>query len=252
MGHLEPGGREEGDVGNAEQILNGEKGQDSEGEGAILRAQAASDQPDDEGAGEEADGGVEPANAEQPGTAGGEVLGDGGEEVVCGVERVAEGGEGAGDADDERGGEAGEGEAGRAQADGAAHGRTAAREEVRSERKCGKQEQRVGEVESEVVGPGGGSVVGGVAEQNEERAEQGFIEGEDENGNGEGAGEMTAGSRSEGPEEEGEDAEEIDAAGGAVGEFDEGGKAGVMLDDGAVTERPVVAAAGAGARGADG
>ena len=91
-----------------------------------------------------------------------------------------------------------------------------------------------------------------MAKEDEERSEEGLGEGEHDHSDGEGAGEMAAGRGDEGPEEKGEDQDEIDAAGGAVGELDDGGDGRVMLDDGAVAERPVVAAAGAGACGADG
>lgn len=90
-----------------------------------------------------------------------------------------------------------------------------------------------------------------MAEQNEERAEQRFVKSEHENGEGEGAGKVAARRGEEGPEKQREDAEEIDAAGGAVGKLDEGCDRRVMLNDGAVAERPVVAAAGAGASGAN-
>jgi hypothetical protein len=122
---------------------------------------------------------------------------------------------------------------------------------VRGESERGEEEERVGEVEAEIDGAGGRAVVGGMAEEDEERAEEGFIEGEDENGDGEGAGEMAARDGGEGPEEKGEDAEKVDAAGGAVGEFDEGGDPGMVLHEGAVAERPMIAAASAGAGGAD-
>ncbi len=122
---------------------------------------------------------------------------------------------------------------------------------MRGESERGEEEERVGEVEAEIDGAGGRAVVGGVAEEDEERAEEGFIEGEDENGDGEGAGEVAAGDGEEGPEEKGKDAEKVDAAGGAVRELDEGGDPGMVLHEGAVAERPVVAAAGAGAGGAD-
>jgi hypothetical protein len=90
-----------------------------------------------------------------------------------------------------------------------------------------------------------------VAEEDEQRAEESFIESEDEDGDGAGAGEVTAGNGDEGPDEKCENANEVDTAGGAVGELDEGGKGGVMLDDGSVAERPMVAASRAGAGGAD-
>ena len=122
---------------------------------------------------------------------------------------------------------------------------------MRGESERGEEEERVGEVEAEIDGAGGRAVVGGMAEEDEERAEEGFIEGEDENGDGEGAGEVAAGDDGEGPEDKREDAKQIDAAGGAVGELDEGGDPGMVLHEGAIAERPVVAAAGAGAGGAD-
>lgn len=122
---------------------------------------------------------------------------------------------------------------------------------MRGEGERGEEEERVGEVEAEIDGAGGRAVGGGVAEENEECAEESFIEGEDEDGDGEGAGEVAARDGGEGPEEEREDAEQIDAAGGAVRELDEGGDPGMVLHEGAVAEGPVVAAAGAGARSAD-
>lgn len=93
MSHLHPGGREEENVGDAEQVLEGEECQDCEGEGAMRAAQAAGDESDDEGSGDKADGGMEPANLQEPGAAGGEILRDGVDEVVRGIERIAEGGE---------------------------------------------------------------------------------------------------------------------------------------------------------------
>jgi hypothetical protein len=56
----------------------------------------------------------------------------------------------------------------------------------------------------------------------------------------------------EGPDDKSEDAEEVDAAGGAVCELDEGRYGGMMLDHGSIAEGPMVAAASAGAGGADG
>ena len=93
MGHLHPGGREEENVGDAEQVLEGEEREHSEGEGAMGAAQAAGDESDDEGSGDKADGGMEPADLEEPGAAGGEILRDGGEQIVRGIERIAKGGE---------------------------------------------------------------------------------------------------------------------------------------------------------------
>lgn len=122
---------------------------------------------------------------------------------------------------------------------------------MRGESKRGEEEESVGEVQAKVDGAGGRAVVRGVAEENEERAEERFIEGEDENGDGEGAGEMAARDGGENPEQQGEDAEEIDAAGGAVRELDEGSDPRMVLHEGAIAEGPVVAAAGAGAGGAD-
>jgi hypothetical protein len=91
-----------------------------------------------------------------------------------------------------------------------------------------------------------------MAEEDEKRAEQGFVKGQDENGDGAGACEVTARDGGEGPGDEGEDAEEVDAAGSAVGKLDEGCDGGVVLDQGSVAEGPVVATASAGAGGADG
>lgn len=156
--HLHPGGCEEGEVGEAEEVLEGEEKEDSDGEGAVVgparaaRSQSPKDEPDDESAGDEADGRVQPANLEEPGAAGGEILRDGGEEIVGGVERVTEGGERAGDADDEGCDEAGEGEARGADSQGSAHGARVAGEEVRGEGERGDEEQRVGEVEREIDG----------------------------------------------------------------------------------------------------
>ena len=79
MDHLHPGGREHGYVGHAEQVLQGEERQNSQGEGAMRAAQAAGDEPNNERSRDEADGGVQPANLQEPGAAGGEVLSDSGE-----------------------------------------------------------------------------------------------------------------------------------------------------------------------------
>lgn len=253
MGHLHPGGREQRNVGEAKQILESEERENPDGESALRwDRQAAGDKPNNESAGDEADGRMEPANFEEPGIAWGEILRDGGEKIMRGVERVAEGSEGAGDADDQSRDEAGEGEARRADGHGSAHDRVAAGEEVRGEGECGDKEQRIGEVQAEINGAGGRTILCGMTEENEERSQQRFVEGEDEDGDGEGAGEMTTGDDGEGPEEEREHAEKVDAAGGAVGELDEGGEGSVMLQDGSVAKGPVVAASGAGAGGADG
>lgn len=91
-----------------------------------------------------------------------------------------------------------------------------------------------------------------MTEEDEERAEESLIEGEDEDGDGAGSGEVTAWGGGEGPREQCENANEVDAAGGAMRELDEGGEGGMMLDDGSVAEGPVVAAPCAGAGGADG
>ena len=92
----------------------------------------------------------------------------------------------------------------------------------------------------------GGAILRGVAEEDKERPQQSFVEGEDEDRDSEGAREVTGRDRGEGPEKKREDAEEVDAAGGAVGKLDEGGDGGVMLDDRAIAEGPMVAAACAG------
>ena len=116
-------GARRANIGDAEQELKHEEKQNADGEGTIGGvAQTASDEPDDEDAGDEADGRMKPANLKEPGVAGGEVLRDGGEEIVRGVESVAESGEGAGDANDESGDEAGKGETRCAEGEGAAHG----------------------------------------------------------------------------------------------------------------------------------
>ena len=115
-----------------------------------------------------------------------------------------------------------------------------------------EEEECVGEVKTKVDRAGGRAVVGGVAEENEKRTEERFIEGEDEDGDGEGAGEVATRDGEEGPEEQRKDAEQVDAAGGAVRELNEGGDPGMVLHEGAVAEGPVVAAACAGAAGSDG
>jgi len=154
--HLHPGGREEGDVGEAKEVLEGEEQEDSDGEGAMVGlTKTTGDEPDDEGAGDEADGGMQPANLEKPGTAGGEILSDGGEEIVCGVKRVTECGERAGDSHDECGEEAGEGETRGVNRQGSAHCARVAGEEVRGESESGDEEQCVGEVEAEINSTGG-------------------------------------------------------------------------------------------------
>ena len=79
----------------------------------------------------------------------------------------------------------------------------AASEEMRGESEGGEEQQRVGEVQAEIDGAGGRAVLRGVAEEDEERAKQGFVEGEDEDGYGAGAGEMTARDGDEGPEDRG-------------------------------------------------
>lgn len=91
-----------------------------------------------------------------------------------------------------------------------------------------------------------------MAKENQERAEESFIEGEDEDSDGAAASKVAARSGGEREEDKGEDKNEVDAARGAVGELDEGGDGGVMLDDGSVAKRPVIAAASAGAGGANG
>lgn len=155
VGHLHRRRREQKDVGHAEEVLQGEKRQNSEGQRPMGgNAQAADDKPEDEGAGNEADGGVQPANLEKPGAAGREILRDSAEEIVRGVERVTEGGERAGNADDEGCDEAGEGQTGRDNLDAAAHGTVATRKEVRGERQCCEEKKGIGEVKAEVNGAG--------------------------------------------------------------------------------------------------
>ncbi len=122
---------------------------------------------------------------------------------------------------------------------------------MRGQREGSEEQERVGEVQGEVDGARRGAILRGMAEEDKERSEEGFVDREDQNGGSPGAGEVAARGGGEGPEEEGEDADEIDAAGGPVGKLDEGGDGGVMLDQGSVAERPVVPAAGAGAGGAD-
>ena len=133
-----------------------------------------------------------------------------------------------------------------------AHGSGAASEEMRGEGERGEEQECIGEVQAEVNGARRRAVLRGMAEEDKKRAEERFVEGEDEDGYGTGASEVTARDGDEGPDNKGEDAEEVNAAGSAMRKLDQGGDGGMMLDDGSVAERPVVAAAGTRAGGANG
>ena len=251
--HLHPGGGEEGDVGDSEGILQEQQAGHGNRQRAIrCRAHAVIDEPEQEGSGDEADGGVHPAEADKPGTDCGEVLSQSGAETGGGKKSIAESGERAADSDDEHGGEAGEGKAGGAEFDAAAHKALFAREEMRGESQSGEQEQGVGEVQGEIDGAGRRLVVGDLAEQDEQGSEKRLVQSENKGRDSSSAGEMTAGNGAEGPEEQADDGEERDAAHGAVGEFDQCRGGGMVLDDSAVAERPVISAACAGAGGAHG
>ena len=96
-----------------------------------------------------------------------------------------------------------------------------------------------------------GDVFGDVIEQDEACAEEGFEEQEAERPES-GAAEDVAGRKgAESPDDEQDDGGERGAAHEAVGELDDGLDGGIAGDDDAVAERPVVAAAGSGAGGAD-
>lgn len=110
------------------------------------------DKPEQEDAGEKADGRMRPTKPDEPGAAAGEILRQGRAKAGGGIERVAESSERAGDSDDEDGAEAGEDEAGGAEFDAAAHEALFAREKVRGQGKRAEQEQGVRQMQSEIDG----------------------------------------------------------------------------------------------------
>src|SRR5271165_3888169 len=91
--HLHPGGGEESDVCDSKRVLDEKQAGNSDRQPAIgCQAYAVIDQPEQEGSGDEADGGMHPAEADEPPTAAGEILRDRGAETGGGEKSVAEGG----------------------------------------------------------------------------------------------------------------------------------------------------------------
>src|ERR1017187_510905 len=211
----------------------------------------ADQDPDEEDAGEEGDGGVCPTPADKPTAGGGKVLRKGGAEGSGREEGVAERGQGTCDADNHDYDNADQGTEGGYQADVAAQKAFATAEKVGGEGDGGKQQESIGEVQRKERWPHGRLALRGVTQLNQKGAEDGFNQREGYRGHGKGAGEVAARGAEERPNQQTHDPEERQAAGDAVGEFDEGVEAGGVLQHSAVTERPVVAASGPGAGGAD-
>ncbi len=117
--------------------------------------------------------------------------------------------------------------------------------------KGGEEELGVGEMGGEIDDAAEGDVFGDVVEQDEAGAEEGFEQEEAEGPEGSAAEDVAGGKGAESPNDEQDDGGERGAAHDAVGEFDEGFDGGGAGDDDAVAERPVVAASGPGAGGAD-
>ena len=90
-----------------------------------------------------------------------------------------------------------------------------------------------------------------VAELDEQRAEHGFKQREDYGGDGCWPRQVSANRAGVSPCEQGDDRDERDAAGDAMGELDHGVYARRVLQHSAVAQRPMGAAACAGAGGAD-
>ena len=137
------------------------------------------------------------------------------------------------------------------QANGVAQVAVFAAEHVRGEGERGQQQQRVGEVKSQVPGAQRRLALRGQAKLDEKRAENGFNQSECDDGYGGRAREMAAHGCGECPYQQAYGGEEGDATGDAVRELDDGVCGGGVLKDGSVAERPVIAAACAGAGGAD-
>src|ERR1039458_4692505 len=161
-----------------------------------------------------------------------------------GEERVAEGGNGSGDSQQHHYEQADGGEPGgfAAHADQGLPGSPPG-----GEGEAGEQREGVDEMGGERVNIG---VAGHVCGFDEEGADErfGYEEGAGERG-GEAYG-VLAGEDAPGPIDQDRDERDVEAGGGAMGEFDEGRKAGRMRRDFPVAEGPMVAAAGSGAGGA--
>src|SRR5271157_6038143 len=107
-------------------------------------------------------------------------------------------------------------------------------------------------MQGEIYGSRSRLVMRDLAEQDQQCSEKRLVECKNKGRDGGGAGEVPARSGAASPEEQAEDGDESHAARGAVGELDEGGGGGVVLNDRAIAERPVISAACAGAGGAYG
>jgi hypothetical protein len=90
-----------------------------------------------------------------------------------------------------------------------------------------------------------------VSELDQQRPEDGFKEREDNRSNGGGAGQMALDGSGEGPRQQAENRDQREPACDAVRELDHGLDGRRWLQDSAVAERPMVAAACARAGGAD-
>ena len=250
MDDLHPGGGEEEDVRKAEDELKDEEGEDGFGGGGLSRAEGAGDEPSDKGGSDDGAQGMDAAEAEQPGGVGVEILRKGGAEAGGGEEGIAQSGERAADAHDKGGDEAGDGDGKNLALGAEILPALAGVQHARGEGEGGEQQEGVAEVDGEHDDSAQGLVAGDVAKLDEERAEEGLVQEQEGRDAEEDAGSGTFGGGTDGPG--GKQNHGQDGAGDhlAVDELNDGVESGREGDDLAVAERPVIAAAGAGAGGA--
>ena len=126
-----------------------------------------------------------------------------------------------------------------------------ARGEMGAERQRRQEQQGVGQVQGEINRSLGGTVIRRELEKHKQSAQQGLIEGEHGCSDDAHPGQMFPRRGAEGPYQQCQNGDHRDAARHPMGKLNDGGDSRMGLNDHAVAQRPMIAAAGSRSGGPD-